>query len=657
MNKRVFAAILLLAFALALAAPTFAVAEVRGVAVFEEFIAPQYEDAGIFSEGFAPVKMDGKWGFIDLENELIIPYEYDYASYFSEGYAVVGKHGTRTYMNWEWDYVNETYIPYDLEVIYMGRVDCSGEYKPFMYLGYNFETYDEEIQEYSLSAEDFDFMRSYYYFGGWVNIDNCVFDVKGEQFKTIDDERYLARYAPTEGLVAAWDSYSYQDGVRYLDMSGKVALNLSGIKYYDRNNREVSSSYSNWNPAVRYAKYICDAWPFNQGLAAAFELTYDYETWEETIKAGFIDRQGRWVIAPQYDNRVYRMDYQGAHVIFNDEGLASAGQNGKFGAINKAGRTRIPFRYDQVWAFREGLAVYELGGLFGYINTAGEEVIPAKYAAATGFLNGYAVVSDGSKAMLIDSRGNLISGGDTVLLDAYYIEHDDGRVTTRAPGTYVTIVVDGEHGFGKLSYSPLLPSESEMSQWAYEEVVSAIEADLVPNSLQNQYRSNITRADYCLLVIHAICAILEKDVETLVYDETGKSLNDWVADYRFSDARGRTIAAANALGLVFGYDDGTFRPYNHISRQEASVLLWRAAGLLGMDNENPPASAFADRDRVSAWASKEVDYVSYIKVMNGITADTFDPLGTYTRQQSYMTIFRLLQAERDENARGQGGGV
>lgn len=62
----------------------------RGTLTYSEAIAPQYEKAGIFSDGLAPAKQNGKWGYINTDNEVVIPFQYDVAGIFNEGYAVVG---------------------------------------------------------------------------------------------------------------------------------------------------------------------------------------------------------------------------------------------------------------------------------------------------------------------------------------------------------------------------------------------------------------------------------------------------------------------------------------------------------------------------------------------------------------------------------------
>lgn len=43
----------------------------------EIVISPKYEKAYGFSEGIAAVKKNGKWGFIDINGIIVVPFEYD----------------------------------------------------------------------------------------------------------------------------------------------------------------------------------------------------------------------------------------------------------------------------------------------------------------------------------------------------------------------------------------------------------------------------------------------------------------------------------------------------------------------------------------------------------------------------------------------------
>jgi WG containing repeat len=64
-------------------------------------IEPQFEDAYNFCEGLAPVKINGKWGYIDKTGKFAIKPQFDSAQPFSEGLA-----GVR--IGQQWGYINKT---------------------------------------------------------------------------------------------------------------------------------------------------------------------------------------------------------------------------------------------------------------------------------------------------------------------------------------------------------------------------------------------------------------------------------------------------------------------------------------------------------------------------------------------------------------------
>lgn len=183
-----------------------------------------------------------------------------------------------------------------------------------------------------------------------------------------------------------------------------------------------------------------------------------------------------------------------------------------------------------------------------------------------------------------------------------------------------------------------------MSDWAYPEVTAAIQEELVPVSLQNLYHRDMTRDDFCLLVVDAVSKILGKEPEDLVLEKTGKPMSYFYGADPFPDAISNSSIIANALGIVNGRDTGLFDPYSPITRQEAAAMLTRAARVLGLDTTGPAPSAFVERNDMPQWALEAVDYVSQIGVMGGVGDGRFDPYGSYTREQSYMTIYRLFQA-------------
>ena len=93
-------------------------------------------------------------------------------------------------------------------------------------------------------------------------------------------------------------------------------------------------------------------------------------------KWGFIDKEGKEIIAPQYDGT--NGHFGGVYGF--SEGLAGMAKGGKWGYITKTGKVAIPFVYDEIRPFKEGVAGVLKGNKWGFINGANKTIIPFKYA-------------------------------------------------------------------------------------------------------------------------------------------------------------------------------------------------------------------------------------------------------------------------------------
>lgn len=137
---------------------------------------------------------------------------------------------------------------------------------------------------------------------------------------------------------------------------------------------------------------------FGEGLAAVRIKSHD--SW------GFIDKDGKRVISPRF-NAVGRFS----------EGLCAVAINGLWGYIDKKGEDKIDRRYDEARSFSEGLAAARIGGKWGYIGPDGEWVISPTYDdfeayAHPGdprpFENGLARVTLDGQTIYIDQSGEQV---------------------------------------------------------------------------------------------------------------------------------------------------------------------------------------------------------------------------------------------------------
>ena len=100
---------------------------------------------------------------------------------------------------------------------------------------------------------------------------------------------------------------------------------------------------------------------------------------------------------------------------------------------------------------------------------------------------------------------------------------------------------------------------------------------------------------------------------------------------------------AAALGIVTGYEDGTFRPYKTISRQEAVAMLDRLYAALGGKTDVVSEKVFADDVKIGDWARDSVYAMRQTGIMQGKENNQFCPTDGYTAEQSIVTIERMYQ--------------
>ncbi len=171
------------------------------------------------------------------------------------------------------------------------------------------------------------------------------------------------------------------------------------------------------------------------------------------------------------------------------------------------------------------------------------------------------------------------------------------------------------------------------SDWARERVWEAICGGLAPNDLQGAYRQDITREEFCRLMV----ALVEK--------ATGRAVE--AAQSPFTDTSHPAVGAARALGIVTGVSETSFNPGGSITRQEAAVMLARTGRMLGLASGT--GESFADEGEFAPWAAEGIGYVSGLidgngeRVMGGTGEGKFSPGGAYTREQAVVTALRLLE--------------
>lgn len=96
---------------------------------------------------------------------------------------------------------------------------------------------------------------------------------------------------------------------------------------------------------------------------------------------------------------------------------------------------------------------------------------------------------------------------------------------------------------------------------------------------------------------------------------------------------------AEQAGLIGGFDDGSFRSGAEISRAQLAVIVTRAAKLALSDASK---LTFSDAGKIPAWAGQEIAAAVEAGLITGKVNNKFDPEAPATRAEALTMIIRLL---------------
>lgn len=173
--------------------------------------------------------------------------------------------------------------------------------------------------------------------------------------------------------------------------------------------------------------------------------------------------------------------------------------------------------------------------------------------------------------------------------------------------------------------------------WSEDAVNDMSSRMVVYGSGSNSYHPDaaITRAEFAVTVVRA-----------LGLNDNGESAS--FKDVNAADWHAGAVAKAAEYGIVGGYTDGTFRPNQTVTRQEAMVMMTGAmkwAGLRTNVSEtetDDSLSSFSDAGEIGEWAKPSVA----ANIVNGLvdgSAGELKPLRQITRGETAAIIQRMLR--------------
>ena len=149
----------------------------------------------------------------------------------------------------------------------------------------------------------------------------------------------------------------------------------------------------------------------------------------------------------------------------------------------------------------------------------------------------------------------------------------------------------------------------------------------------------ITRAEFAAIMVRAMG--LKAEIGTTPF-----------SDVRSSDWYNGAVQTALDHKLISGYEDGTFRPQQRITREQAMVMIARAMEVTGLSEQLPAQDmnnnlqSYVDAKQVSAWARDSVADVLQAEIITGRSNSQLAPQAFISRAEVAVIIQRLLQQSK-----------
>jgi hypothetical protein len=328
-----------------------------------------YEALGLYHEGLAVAKKDGKYGYLDINGNIVIPFIYDIAFDFEDGIANV-------------------HVKY-----YDGYIDKTGrEVIPIKFNGFRTAYGDGEL----VLA----------FIGPRKNIEWWLVNMKNYQVLSLTS--YDNSRDPSDGLVGVskngvWgfiniegqvvvpflydEVTSFSEGLAAVKKDGKwVFIDRTGTEVISEASQHYDGFSNGLAPIERDGK-----WGFMDKTGAVI-VGFKYDGVREYMEGiAAVEINGKWGLVDSFGKEITTLIYDDA--LYTTNGLTSVERDRKWGFVDKTGREVVPLIYDYVNNYSENLAAVKVASKWGFIDNFGKVVVPIIYNEVRDYQNGFAKVN------------------------------------------------------------------------------------------------------------------------------------------------------------------------------------------------------------------------------------------------------------------------
>ncbi|MEK4660623.1 S-layer homology domain-containing protein [Priestia sp. FSL H7-0729] len=278
-------------------------------------------------------------------------------------------------------------------------------------------------------------------------------------------------------------------------------------------------------------------------------------------------------------------------------------------------------------------SVAQQGG-YTLVGTPVEFNVIASYDGNTTSVNEFSSYVERTIALPANSTPDQMTTGVVIDKDGSAL-HVPTKITTINGVYYAQISSLTNSAYGLVYYPQSFTDvANHWSNTAVNDMGSRMIVSGVSDSTFEPDRS-VTRAEFAAIVVRALG--LKPADGSNIFPDVNET--DWYAGF---------VKTTTDYGLISGYKDGTFRPHEQITRQEAMTLIARAMKVTGLDSQVPAnavqqLSSFADSVQVAEWAKEAVAASIHTGILTGRDSNTIAPLQSITRAETATILRRLLQ--------------
>ncbi|MOA33337.1 Endo-1,4-beta-xylanase A precursor [compost metagenome] len=121
------------------------------------------------------------------------------------------------------------------------------------------------------------------------------------------------------------------------------------------------------------------------------------------------------------------------------------------------------------------------------------------------------------------------------------------------------------------------------------------------------------------------------------------------SDIHAGDWYNSAVHTAYSLGIISGFEDGSYRPNDSITREQAMVIIAKAMAVTKLKDGSAEAAAvealhqYADTSEASGWAMESIAVSVEAGIVSGRNGNQLAPKAYITRAEVAVIVERLLK--------------